>query len=126
MLQLLDPEYRNRLRAAGGAILPYLTKWAYWRLDDLGRKRAAPLTDDLLAVTRAPRAEASGTYPDVVRALQRLSPRDRDILRWRYEDSLSNHDVATKLGISDAAAKKAAHDARERIHALLVDEGFEL
>src|SRR6266571_4852898 len=42
LLQLLRPEVRAEIRRrAGGEILPWLSRWGYWRLDDAARKRAA-------------------------------------------------------------------------------------
>lgn len=71
----------------------------------------------------------SATEPDpespIVRALARLSPRDHDVLQWRHVEGCSNKEVATRLQISEAAAKKAAHDARARFKSVLFEEGFE-
>ena len=66
--------------------------------------------------------------PEVVRTLQealgRLSPRDQLVLELRYRENLSNSDVASRLGINQGAAKKAAHDARERLRRFLMDAGL--
>src|SRR6266700_3770754 len=40
LLRLLQPELRRELLAAGGEILPWLTRWGYWRLDDEARRQA--------------------------------------------------------------------------------------
>jgi RNA polymerase sigma factor (sigma-70 family) len=122
---LVDPRYRKALRAAGGGILPYVTRWAYWRLDDAALARPAPLPDDdLLSSAREAKSGSVRSRPEVAKAFARLSPRDRDILRWRYEESCTNETVAARLSISHGAAKKAAHDARERLRVLLAEEGF--
>jgi len=55
-----------------------------------------------------------------------LSPRDRMILRMRYEERLTETEVAERLGISLAAAKKAAHDARGRLKKLMIQAGIKL
>lgn len=41
LLRLLRPDVRAEIRRAGGEILPWLSRWGYWRLDDAARKRAA-------------------------------------------------------------------------------------
>lgn len=39
-------------------------------------------------------------YRDTITAIQeRLSPRERDVIRWRFEENLTYHDIARKLGV---------------------------
>jgi RNA polymerase sigma factor (sigma-70 family) len=125
LLRLVDPEKRAELRRAGGEILPWLSRWGYWRLDDAARKSGLPIAD-----TAQPEAEGQGPASPAVKALRSvirlLSPRDRLILRLRYEESHSNAELAAELGISEGAAKKAAHDARERLRVLMREAGFDL
>ncbi len=126
LLRLLRPEARAEILRAGGEILPWLSRWGYWRLDDAARKRAAE-------VGRAP-APADPTPADppgaseaakaVAAAVARLNPRDQSILRWRYEERASNAEIGKRLDISEGAAKKAAHDARERLRKILDDAGI--
>lgn len=44
----------------------------------------------------------------------------------RYEERLTETEVAERLGISLAAAKKAAHDARGRLKKLMIQAGIKL
>ncbi len=127
ILRLLDPECRAELRAAGGGILPWLSRWGYWRLDDAARRPHDPLPDDVAKPSDPPATEQqSAAVLAVRRALPLLSPRDRTILHMRYEQSLTTEQVAEHLGISVGAAKKAAHDARERLRNLLEKAGINL
>jgi DNA-directed RNA polymerase specialized sigma24 family protein len=53
ILRLVDPQNREELRRAGGEILPWLSRWGYWRLDDAARNRGLPLSE--LLATPTPR-----------------------------------------------------------------------
>jgi RNA polymerase sigma factor (sigma-70 family) len=123
LLRLIDPENRAELRKAGGEILPWLSRWGYWRLDDAARKSGLPIVE-----TAAPEVANQGPDSRAVKALRSvihlLSPRDRLLLRLRYEESHSNAEVAVEFGITEGAAKKAAHDARERLRVLMNEAGF--
>jgi RNA polymerase sigma factor (sigma-70 family) len=124
LLRLIDPENRVHLRRAGGEILPWLSRWGYWRLDDAARKSGLPLSD--IAQSEAADPLASSTAVDALRSVfHLLPPRDRLILRLRYEESHSNADVAAQLALTEGAAKKAAHDARERLRLLMYEAGFD-
>lgn len=124
LLQLLRPEVRAEIRRrAGGEILPWLSRWGYWRLDDAARKRAAeaaraPAPADLAPADPPGASEAASV---VAAAVARLSPRDQSILR--YEERASNAEIGKRLDVSEGAAKKAAHDARERLRKILDDAG---
>jgi RNA polymerase sigma factor (sigma-70 family) len=124
LLRLIDPENRAELRRAGGEILPWLSRWGYWRLDDAARKSGLAIAD-----TAQPEAAEPGPASPAVKAMRSvidlLSPRDRLILRLRYGESHSNAEVAAALGITEGAAKKAAHDARERLRVLMHEAGFD-
>jgi RNA polymerase sigma factor (sigma-70 family) len=126
LLQLIDPAYRAGLRAAGGDILAYLSKWGKWRLNEAARERMrqSGLAEELGAQLQ-PSVPRSPVLSPVLRALARLSPRDHDVLHWRHVECCSNTEVGNRLHISEGAAKKAAHDARARFKKLLLEEGFE-
>lgn len=131
ILRLLDPECRAQLLAAGGGILPWLSRWGYWRLDDAGRRAHDPLPEHSSSLNPSHQENPRSDSPSAaVMALREvfplLPPRDRDILRWRYEESLTTSQVAERLGISEAATKKAAHDARERLRKVLAEAGMTL
>jgi RNA polymerase sigma-70 factor, ECF subfamily len=124
LLRLLRPEERAGILRAGGEILPWLSRWGYWRLDDAARKQAAE-------AARAPAPDPAPADPPgasvaasvVAAAVARLSPRDQSILRWRYEERASNAEIGKRLDVSEGAAKKAAHDARERLRNVLDGAG---
>jgi len=128
-LRLLDPECRAELRAAGGQVLPWLSRWGYWRLDDAAARKAIALPENLTAPDPT-ESEAAGPPSAMVTTLRRvfplLSPRQCLILRMRSDEGLEEWEVAERLGISLAAAKKAAHDARERLKELMIRAGINL
>jgi RNA polymerase sigma factor (sigma-70 family) len=125
LLRLVDPANRAELKRAGGEILPWLSRWGYWRLDDAARNSGLPLAETM----QAPEAADPGPVSPAVRAMgsviHLLSPRHRLILRLRYGESHSNAEVAATLGITEGAAKKAGHDARERLRILMHEAGFD-
>lgn len=125
LLRLLDPENRAQLRKAGGEILPWVSRWGYWRLDDAARKAGLPIVQETVQPNTPLPGPASPGVSAVRAVIHLLSPRDRMILRLRYEQSHSNEEVAAELGITEGAAKKAAHDARERLRTHMRDAGFD-
>ena len=50
----------------------------------------------------------------VNKALERLDPKDREILKMKYWENLSYEEIAKKLGITVDAVKSRLHRARER------------
>jgi RNA polymerase sigma factor (sigma-70 family) len=147
MVKLLDPEERAAIFAAGGCILPYLTRWGYWRLDTLWRKRDAPLDEQDLEAQpsrqggpgeRGAELEqeqdqesaedeiGADVQAALERAWQRLSPRDQLLLTLRYFESYSEAELAAYLKSTPGAIKKALADARRRLRDLLTIEGFDV
>jgi RNA polymerase sigma factor (sigma-70 family) len=124
LLRLLRPEMRAEILAAGGEILPYLSRWGYWRLDDLARRHAVGTQKTSAPLNPTAPATPSAAAQAVQAVFGRLSPRDRRILTWRYKDSLFNAEIGRRLGISEGAAKKGAHDGRERLRRLLDEAGI--
>jgi RNA polymerase sigma factor (sigma-70 family) len=124
VLRLLKPEVRAEIIAAGGGMVPYLSRWGYWRLDDLARAHAAETQRSSAPADSVDPQTPSGAARAVGAVFERLSPRDRMILRWRYADRLPNAEVGERLGIGEGAAKKAAHDARGRLRKLLEEAGI--
>jgi RNA polymerase sigma-70 factor (ECF subfamily) len=55
------------------------------------------------------------TRIDVERALQDLSPADREMVRLRYEEDLTNRSVALELGLSVANVKVRLHRLRPKL-----------
>lgn len=55
----------------------------------------------------------------VVKALERLPPRDAEILRLKYEEGWNYHKLAEHLGISHSAVEARLHRARQRLRAEL-------
>lgn len=122
-LRLLDPDVRSEIRTHGGQVLPYLSRWAYWRLDDLAEKGAREARRFLDATNADLPHSPSLSAVLVGKLTKELSSRDQAILTWRYRERLTSREVAERLGISEGAAKKAAHDARQRLRSLLENEG---
>jgi len=59
---------------------------------------------------------------DVRRALLMLAVRDRACLALRYYEGFSDGEIAAVLGVSEAAAKKRAQRAQQRLRALMSKE----
>lgn len=125
LLLLLRPEVRAEIRARGGDILAWLSRWGYWRLTDAARRNAVGSQKASAPVEPWIPASPSAAAQAVQAVLDQLSPRDRLVLGWKYRESLSNADVARNLHITEGAAKKAAHDARARLARLLERSGVQ-
>lgn len=130
LIRLIDPEERSACRAAGGSILPWLTKWGYWRLSDRARERRRLIGDGKKEPLegRPPEhaeevdpSEAARMLGEVV---GRMSPKNQDLLRMHYEERLTHKEIAARLDISGGAAKKRLHDARNRVARLLDEQGI--
>jgi RNA polymerase sigma factor (sigma-70 family) len=78
-----------------------------------------------LPTDRMPEAPAQSgedavlTRIDVERALERLSPADREMVRLRYEEDLTNPKVAVALGLSVANVKVRLHRLRPKLQETL-------
>lgn len=59
---------------------------------------------------------------DMVRALQRLAPRQRECLALRYYEDLSVEDSAHLLGVSPGTVKSQTHKALQRLEEILGEE----
>jgi RNA polymerase sigma factor (sigma-70 family) len=59
------------------------------------------------------------TRIDVERALEDLSPADREMVRLRYEEDLTNPSVAVALGLSVANVKVRLHRLRPKLQETL-------
>jgi RNA polymerase sigma-70 factor (ECF subfamily) len=57
----------------------------------------------------------------VEQALARLGDGDRDLLRLRYAEDLSQGEVARRLGVPEGTVKVRLHRARHRLRDLLLD-----
>lgn len=71
------------------------------------------------------RLEALGERVDVQEALSRLSASDREILRLRYVEDLTQPKVAKRLGIGESAAKVRLSRARRKLSVQLRDHAAE-
>jgi RNA polymerase sigma factor (sigma-70 family) len=123
LLRLVRPGTRAEVRAAGGEILPWLSRWGYWRLDDVARRETVRAQKTSAPVDPVVTMNPSAAALAVQGAFEQLRPRDRAVLRWRYGERASNAEVGRRLGINEGAAKKAGHDARERLRRLLDQAG---
>lgn len=122
ILSLIDPDTRQGIRAAGGGILPWLTRRCYWRLQDEHRRYARSLThQDRVSVRDGEPSEGALA---VERLLPEMSERDQRILRQHYGEDMTYVQIADAERISKAAAKKAIHDAKARLRERLVDAGY--
>ena len=63
----------------------------------------------------------AGYSPAVIRALSRLKPAERAAVLWRVEDGLEYAEIAGRLHMSEAAARKRCERARKRLAEYLRD-----
>src|SRR5262245_5608254 len=77
------------------------------------------LDQELTPATAAMREEMERK---VQRAIQELSEEDRDVILMRYVEQLPNQDVASALGLSEAAASMRCLRAVRRLQGLLLGE----
>lgn len=61
------------------------------------------------------RVVATVELADLHAALKRLTERDRELLEMRYNQDLSQAEIARKLGIPEGTAKVRLHRARDRL-----------
>jgi RNA polymerase sigma-70 factor (ECF subfamily) len=137
------PDY---LRRQTMAFYPWLRQLAWERLvrmhrqhintrrRSVNREEAALLPlPEKSALDLARRLVASSTSPSahlireelrerVRSTLERMAPRDREVLVLRYLEMLTNAEVADVLGISEGAVKVRHFRALERFRGLLGDE----
>lgn len=126
LMRLIDPEKRDQCIASGGLILPWLTKWGYWRLDDLSRARVtwrSRVAHSVIA--EGPSGMAATAAAQLVsEALVLLTPRDQRLLQLRYGECLTEPEIALAMKLTLGATKKALHDARSRLKKVLYDLGL--
>jgi RNA polymerase sigma-B factor len=66
--------------------------------------------------------ENVATKAEVEAALRQLPPREREIIRYRHFDGLSQTEVAQRLGISQMHVSRLEHRARARIRKFLEEQ----
>lgn len=123
VLSLIDPKVRQAILAAGGSILPWLTRRGYWRLQDEHRRDLRSYATQGVDPP-AGADEPSDASVAVEGLLLGLSERDQTILRQHYGENLTYAEIAEAAGISKGAAKKAIHDAKARLRKRLADSGY--
>ncbi len=82
--------------------------------DDATQSFADQLADDKAPYSRFDDSEALG------RALSVLSARDRDIVRMRFVDELSQSEIAARIGVSQMQVSRLLAKALEKLRAHLV------
>ncbi len=87
-----------------------------WRLEPL-----AP-GDDAAGVTQAPAAAHESS--DVWMVLDRVTPRDRELLLLAYVEGLTHHEISQVTGLMRASLKPLLYRARKRFAAALADAGL--
>ena len=90
-----------------------------WRHD-----RRLVLVDEVRDEVDGRRAtDASGTRLDLVRALQELPSREREVVVLRHYADLSERAVAELLGVSLGTVKSSSSRGLERLRTLISDKG---
>lgn len=85
------------------------------------RARNTGLTEDLIDRSRSQEADlmVKQEYRQVLKAMQRLNPDERDILALAISDGLSYRDVASIVGISVENVKVKVHRTRHKLKKIL-------
>ncbi|MDE2142393.1 MAG: sigma-70 family RNA polymerase sigma factor [Elusimicrobia bacterium] len=92
---------------------PWILKIVWRRaMTRAGRRRDAPLEE---AEAMPERVEAQTETPPVREGLARLSPEDRSVLAFKYEEGMSIAEIAGLWGLSETAVKVRLFRARERL-----------
>jgi RNA polymerase sigma factor (sigma-70 family) len=136
LMRLVEPRRRRECAAAGGALVPWLARWAFWAMSTRARaeRRARQ--------ARAAAAQLAASHPVLpgddsdppaedlrMRALREafalLTPVDQDVLLWVYGEGLEAAEIGRRLGITEGAARKRAFDARARLRRHLKNMGWD-
>lgn len=87
---------------------------------EYGRNRPAPSdTLDLREGAEDERVLATAERADLRAALDRLNERDRQLVRLRYDEDLTQEGIARRLGIPDGTVKVRLHRVRAKLRAEL-------
>ena len=107
------------------APLPWLLEITRNEARRLLGRRARQASGELIeAITAAPEeqhdaADTPATRMTVAQALERLADADRTMLRLRYDEDLTQGEVARRLGVPEGTVKVRLHRARRRLRLLL-------
>lgn len=106
-------------------------------IDHLRRGRLKTLSLDQLteAGYRGPTSTAAEAFPDrqaaqaelssaLDLALQRIRPEYRDVVVLRYQEGLTNEEIAVVLGVPLGTVKTHLHRARKAMAALMAEAGW--
>lgn len=92
------------------------------RTDRWRRRRREVVVDaQELAETAPSRAEAGPATVDLVSALRRLAPRERQVVVLRYYADQSERTVADLLGVTTGTVKTAAHRGLAKLRQTLAE-----
>jgi RNA polymerase sigma factor (sigma-70 family) len=115
---VLATAWRRRFDVPDGAELPWLYKTASYVLANHRRKsRPVPVGEVWDEVDHVDPADRAVADDEARRALETLSPRDRQILLLHAWDGLDGAALAALLGISRGGADAALSRARARLSA---------
>lgn len=107
---------RDSLRDAGARKSWLATIVRNEALRELARKR--PLASDLIEVTHGrddDRVLAAVERADLYAALDRLNERDRQLVRLRYDEDMTQEAIARRLGIPLGTVKVRLHRVRAKL-----------
>ncbi|MGM9521042.1 MAG: RNA polymerase sigma factor [Oscillospiraceae bacterium] len=108
--------FNGRERFEGDDISPWLYKIAYNKcVDHMRRHRILSfqeLREDRLCTEQN---FDTGYSPDVIRALKRLTDKDRAIVLGRISGSLSYEELSERLNISEPALRKRYERAKKKL-----------
>jgi RNA polymerase sigma-70 factor (ECF subfamily) len=88
------------------------------------REMQGPDDDWLDRIPAAEPADASGPAADIMPLLDKLKPRDRQLLWLAYVEGFSHREVAAVLGLNEKSVRVLLLRARERMMEILKGQGI--
>lgn len=121
----LDPARFDPLRGSLGA---FLVGIAHHKSVDVIRQQGARqrATERLMEVDQTGATNESwgpGADPDLVLALNKLSPKLKETMFWAFYVGLTYREVAEQMNIPEGTAKSRIRDALRQLRSELIDGG---
>jgi RNA polymerase sigma-70 factor (ECF subfamily) len=121
LIHVWEGDYRRLRRWSGrGTLAAYLGTMVRNLTHDYRRqaaRQAAPEDLECLSESRSPEKDERAMLLET--ALDRLPPRDRDLIRRRYDGDQSYREIAEELGITVGNVGVSLHRAEKRLKKLL-------
>lgn len=97
------------------------THWAFWRKhhEDVEQDELANVPDFAIQADPEHVARASGLRRDLLRAMEKLSPRERAVFVMRHDEDCTFKEIAGALGVAEGTVKQLHFRAVRKLQKLL-------